>query len=100
MIGKKILTFLDSFFLSKNRTEIDRDFVYISRKYFNISSEFSNTAIHGCSDAEGKKENYRLFSLELGVSKGGHVLAEKEIPDKPNSGVEKDGFSFVGHSAR
>lgn len=48
----------------------------------------------------GKKEITVSFRVELGVSKGGHVLAEKEIPDKPNSGVEKDGFSFVGHSAR
>lgn len=69
MIGKKILTFLDSFFLSKNRTEIDRDFVYISRKYFNISSEFSNT-IDGSSDAEGKKGNYRLFSRRVGCIEG------------------------------
>lgn len=48
----------------------------------------------------GKKEITVSFRVELGVSKDGHVLAEKEIPDKPNSGVEKDGFSFVGHSAR
>lgn len=48
----------------------------------------------------GKKEITVSFRVELGVSKGGHVLAEKEIPDKPNSEVEKDGFSFVGHSAR
>lgn len=100
MIGKKILTFLDSFFLSKNRTEIDRDFVYISRKYFNISCSNFRTRSMDLQMRRGKKEITVSFRVELGVSKGGHVLGEKEIPDKPNSGVEKDGFSFVGHSAR
>lgn len=95
--------FLDSFWIVFSFRKIVQKLIEILSIYrVNISIFRANfrTRSMDLQMRRGKKEITVSFRVELGVSKGGHVLGEKEIPDKPNSGVEKDGFSFVGHSAR